>query len=108
MSEILKDVFKCSDTDGNSKINGKEFRALMSGQNSPVANALMMLGIREDRLWDVWRQVFEEEVAGPDAGGGGADGNVMPQQLRQTVQPNSDMLEEMNFIKELTFKEFMD
>merc|ERR1712048_163762 len=61
MAEVLKEVFKCSDTDGNSKINGKEFSEMMKDSNSPVTNALIMLGIREDRLWDVWRQVFEVE-----------------------------------------------
>jgi len=60
METTLMQVFERVDADGNGKIDGVEFHEMLCEEDSPVRKALMKIGMEEDRLWDVWRQVFVE------------------------------------------------
>jgi len=57
----LGEIFRHLDNDGNESISYKEFQSLISSPESKSVLALKSLGISEDRLEDLAKQIFEME-----------------------------------------------
>lgn len=57
----LGEVFQQLDNDGNEMISYKEFQSLIKSPESKSVQAMKALGISEDRLEDLAKQIFENE-----------------------------------------------
>jgi len=63
--ETLKQVFRVCDSNSDNKVTAAEFEDMIEDKNSPAVQALLSLGIQEDRLRELSRQLFEDEDAEP-------------------------------------------
>lgn len=61
VAAVLQKAFNVADVDGDDAISRKEFESLLHDENSPEVQALLSLGIDEDRLRELSRQLFEDE-----------------------------------------------
>merc|ERR1712151_48971 len=78
-----------TDTDGNMKIDCNEFKSLLETKNPLFRQAFGELGIEEDQLEDLWKQLFDIQASDP----------------RATRQP---VVNAWASSTELSFKDFMD
>lgn len=60
-AQKLKAVFDIADADGDQTISRDEFEDMIQDPNSVCVKALVHLGIQEDRLRELSRQLFEDE-----------------------------------------------
>jgi hypothetical protein len=102
----LQAVFCAVDSDGSDSISHEEFCKMLedqpNGKPSKLVEALFSLGIEQDRLQELGRQLFEvEETPAEKERAVAKDGGGMEDKDREKPK-------ESFRCKELSFKEFMD
>jgi len=103
-TRILQEVFHVVDINGDEKISKEEFESMISDHGHHAVQALTTLGINEDRLLELSRQLFEDEDA---------DIEVMMRASRMTGDPRSlqrqSSFNHTNWVpKDLSFVQFID
>jgi len=110
----LKAVFEIADCNGDHKISRSEFDLMLKDPKSSCVTALISLGIQEEHLHELTRQLFEDEDSGSGCRRAGLNNPGTESQHDATSVTSMRHASVISGLchkwdeKELTFSEFID